>query len=65
MTGSSTSWLICPWAWYKTRPYGQTPSAPTGVSGGYGLGLVLKGTWASRLKLSLGKFSPDTGRSLD
>ena len=34
MTGSSTSWLICPWAWYKTRPYGQTPSAPTGVSGG-------------------------------
>ena len=30
-----------------------------------GLGVVLKGTWASRLKLSLGKFSPDTGRSLD
>ena len=27
--------------------------------------VVLKGTWASRLKPSLRKFSPDTGRSLD
>ncbi|KAM9071370.1 uroplakin-3a isoform 3-T3 [Megaptera novaeangliae] len=31
---SSTSWSICPQAWYRTRPCGRTPSAPTDVSGG-------------------------------
>ena len=44
MTGSSTCWSICPRAWYRTRPFGQTPSAPTGVSGGPRVG---RG-WTSR-----------------
>ena len=44
VTGSSTCWSVCPRAWCRTRPCGQTPSAPTGVSGGPRVGRE----WTSR-----------------